>query len=338
MKRIIFIVVVYVIGVCFISTSFAGSMLNGAGASFPYPIYASWAYAYHKKSGVRVNYQSIGSGGGVRQIVNMTVDFGASDDALTPEEVEKKELLQWPQVIGGEVLAINVPGIKSAEMVLDSDIVCNIFLGETTRWNDPEISLLNPKLKLPDKKITVVHRSDGSGTTAIFTHYLDETCPSWHERVGYGKSVKWPVGIGGKGNEGVANYVKRVRYSIGYVEFAYAKQNKLSYTLLKNPAGNVVRPALETFAEAAVFGDYNPERHFYTWVTNVKSKDAWPIVAATNILLSRKKVEKNKDVIRFFDWAFSKEADDMAKDLVYSPLPDGLKEKVRDYWKKNGLY
>jgi phosphate transport system substrate-binding protein len=339
MKRLIFILAVSVIGIGFFSTSFAGSMLNGAGASFPYPLYAAWAYAYQKETGIRVNYQSIGSGGGVRQIVNMTVDFGASDDALKPEEIEKKELLQWPQVIGGVVLAINVPGVKSEGMVLDSDAVCKIFLGEITRWNDPEISSLNPKLKLPDKKITVVRRADGSGTTAVFTHYLDETCPSWHEKVGgYGKSVKWPVGIGGKGNEGVANYVKRVRYSIGYIEFAYAKQNKLDYTLLKNPAGNVVRPALETFTEAAVFGDYNPDRHFYTWVTNTKGNNAWPIVAATNILLSRKKIEKNKEVIRFFDWAFSKEADGMAEDLVYSPLPDSLKEKVRDYWKKNGLY
>jgi phosphate transport system substrate-binding protein len=316
---------------------FAADMLNGAGASFPYPLYSAWAYAYEKETGVKLNYQSIGSGGGVRQIVNRIVDFGASDDALKPEDMAKDNLLQWPQVIGGIVMVVNVAGVKSEEMTLDSNAVCNIFLGKIKKWNDPVLSGLNPKLNLPNKEITVVHRSDGSGTTATFTHYLDEVCKPWHDKVGYGKSVDWPAGIGGKGNEGVANYVKRVADSLGYVEFAYAKQNNLAYTLLKNVAGNVVKPTLESFAEAAASGDFNPEAHFYTWVTNAKGANAWPIVAATNILVAKEKTENNKKVVKFFDWAFSN-GDKAAKDLIYAPLPDVLKNKVREYWKANGLY
>ncbi len=332
MAALIFLVVAFTVA------AYPADTLNGAGATFPYPLYSAWAWQYQKETGVRLNYQSIGSGGGVRQIANRTVDFGASDDALKPQDLEKHRLYQWPQVIGGEVLVVNLPGIRSEEMVLDAEGVCRIFLGEIDRWNDPVIRRLNPGLKLPDKKITVVHRSDGSGTTAVFTHYLDQACPDWHKKVGAGKSVRWPVGIGGKGNEGVANYVKRVRYSIGYVEFAYAKQNRLTYTLMKNAAGNIVKPGLKTFAEAAAAGDYNPQRHFYTWVTNTKGKDAWPIVAATNILIAREKVETNKKVVKFFDWAFSKEADAIARRLTYAPLPDSLKEKIRDYWREKGIY
>ncbi|MFQ5586986.1 MAG: phosphate ABC transporter substrate-binding protein PstS [Thermodesulfobacteriota bacterium] len=338
MRRIICLIGVAIIGAGFAVTATAGAMLNGAGASFPYPVYSAWAYTYQKETKVRVNYQSIGSGGGVRQIVNRTVDFGATDDALKPDFVKEKNLLQWPQVIGGEVLVFNVPGVKSGEMVLDSATVCRIFLGKITRWNDPSIAALNGSLTLPDKKITVVHRSDGSGTTAVFTHYLDGECPAWHDKVGYGKSVKWPAGIGGKGNEGVANYVKRVRNSIGYVEFAYAKQSGLSHTLLKNRSGEVVRPTLDSFAAAAASGNYDSEKHFYTWVTNAKGKNAWPIVAATNIIVARDRVEENRRVVKFFDWTFSAKADEVARGLVYAPLPESLKEKVRGYWRKHGLY
>ncbi|HBR17187.1 MAG: phosphate ABC transporter substrate-binding protein PstS [Deltaproteobacteria bacterium RIFCSPLOWO2_12_FULL_43_16] len=337
MKRLI-VCIALAISLLVSGKGFAADTLNGAGATFPYPLYSAWAYSYEKETGVRLNYQSIGSGGGVRQIVNRTVDFGASDDALKPEDMTKDSLLQWPQVIGGIVLVVNVAGIKSEEMTLDANAVCSIFLGNIKKWNDPALSGLNPKLNLPNKEITVVHRSDGSGTTAVFTHYLDETCKSWHDKVGYGKSVEWPAGIGGKGNEGVANYVKRVADSIGYVEFAYAKQNNLAYILLKNPAGNVVKPTLESFAEAAASGDFNPETHFYTWVTNAKGPGAWPITAATNILLAKDKAESNKKVVKFFEWTFSAEADKTAKDLVYAPLPDALKKKVREYWKANGLY
>jgi len=315
----------------------AAEIINGAGATFPYPLYAAWADAYYKKTGIKINYQSIGSGGGVRQIVERTVDFGASDDALPPSEIEKNKLLQWPQVIGGEVIAVNIPGLKPEQMVLDANAVCQIFLGNVKKWNDPLIKKLNPNLNLPDAEITVVHRSDGSGTTAVFTHYLAEACPEWKEKVGEGKSVKWPTGIGGKGNEGVANYVKRVRYAVGYVEFAYAKQNNLTYTLLINPAGKVVKPTLETFSAAAKYGDYDPKKHFYTWITNTKGADAWPITAATNILVAREKPEANKKVTKFFDWAFSPEGDEIAKSLIYAPLPKEVKDKVRAYWKEHGI-
>jgi len=336
---LVFLVVKVAVAVVLLSSvANAAETLNGAGATFPYPLYSAWAYEYYKVSGVKLNYQSIGSGGGVRQIISRTVDFGASDDALKPEEIEKERLLQWPQVIGGVVLAINLPGIKSEEVLLDGEAVCKIFLGEIKYWNDQKIKALNPSIKLPNKEIIVVHRSDGSGTTAVFTHYLSEACPPWKEKVGEGKSVSWPVGIGAKGNEGVANYVKRTPYSIGYMEFAYAKQNNLPYTLLKNPAGKVVKPTLETFSEAAQYGDYDPEKHFYTWVTNVKSPNAWPIVAATNILVAREKIEQNKKVVKFFDWAFSQKGDEIAKGLVYAPLPESLKKKVREYWKANGIY
>jgi len=315
----------------------AQETLNGAGATFPYPLYSSWAYEYQKETGVKLNYQSIGSGGGVRQIISRTVDFGASDDALKPEEIEKNNLLQWPQVIGGIVLAVNIPGIKSEQLVLDSNTVCKIFLGDIKKWNDAHIKALNKSINLPDKDITVVYRSDGSGTTAVFTHYLAEACKEFKEKVGEGKSVNWPAGIGGKGNEGVSNYVKRTPYSIGYVEYAYAKQNNLAYTLLVNPTGSIVKPDLKSFSEAAKYGDYNPQKHFYTWVTNVKSKGAWPITAATNILVAKEKVDVNKKVVKFFDWAFSKKGDTLAENLIYAPLPDSLKNKVREYWRKNGI-
>lgn len=335
MKKIILSVMMLVL---FSKLALAGDVLNGAGATFPYPLYAAWAHSYSKKTGINVNYQSIGSGGGVRQITNRTVDFGASDDALKPEEIEKKNLLQWPQVIGGIVLVVNVPKIKSEELVLDGDLVCQIFLGNIKKWNDPKLKVLNPKLNLPDKDITVVHRSDGSGTTAVFTHYLSGACNEWKEKVGHGKSVSWPVGIGGKGNEGVSNYVKQTPYSIGYVEFAYAKQNNLTYTLLKNPVGKIVKPTLQSFAKAAEAGDYDSKKHFYTWTTNVKHPEAWPIVAATNIIVAIEKKETNKKVVKFFDWAYSKEADKIAESLIYAPLPELLKNKVRKYWKENGIY
>lgn len=338
MKKILSTGIGIIMAIGAIGVAFAGDMINGAGATFPYPLYSAWAFAYEKETGIKLNYQSIGSGGGVRQVASRTVDFGASDDALKPEDLEKDKLLQWPQVIGGEVMAINIQGIRSEEMVLNGDTISRIYLGEIKKWNDAAIKALNPTLNLPDTGIAVIHRSDGSGTTAVFTHFLDEVSPAWNKAVGFGKSVKWPVGIGGKGNEGVANYVKRVNNSIGYLEFAYAKQNKLTYTLLKNPAGNVVKPTLESFAEAGASGDYSPSKHFYTWVTNTKGANAWPITAATNILVAREKVDGNKKVVKFFDWAFSNASDAKAKELIYAPIPDTLKKKVREYWKANGLY
>ena len=314
----------------------AADRLNGAGASFPFPVYSAWAYEYNRVSGVQLNYQSIGSGGGIKQVSERTVDFGASDKPLTPEELAKDKLLQFPAVVGGVVLVVNVPGIKSGEMKLDGPAVCGIFLGDIKKWSDPKIAALNTGLKLPDAEITVVRRSDGSGTTAIFTDYLNGVCPAWKKQVGSGTSVNWPVGIGGKGNEGVANYVKKGSNTIGYVEFAYAKQNRLVHTKLKNKAGAFVEPNFESFEDAAASGTFDPKKGFHLWLTNASGKNAWPIAGATFILLAREKTESNKKVVQFFDWSFQN-GDAKAKELVYVPLPASLKDKVRGYWKSNGI-
>jgi len=314
----------------------AAETLNGAGATFPYPVYSAWAFDYSKVANVQLNYQSIGSGGGQRQITERTVDFGASDDPLKPDQIEKDKLLQFPAVIGGVVPVANLENVQPGQLKLDPETLCKMFLGEIKFWDDPKIMKINQGLKLPHSEVTIVYRSDGSGTTAIFTHYLSETCPAWKEKVGAGKAVKFPVGIGGKGNEGVANYVKRTANSIGYVEFAYAKQNKLDYTQLKNAAGNFVAPGFESFEDAAESGDFDPKKDFYLWLTNAPGKSSWPIAGATFILLAKEKKDSNMKVVKFFDWAF-KNGDNKAKDLVYVPLPKSLKEKVRAYWKTNGL-
>jgi phosphate transport system substrate-binding protein len=314
----------------------AADMLNGAGATFPYPVYSAWAFDYNKETGIQLNYQSIGSGGGIKQISSRTVDFGASDKPLTPEELGKDGLLQFPAVIGGVVPVVDIPGVKAGEVKLDSDAVCKIYLGDIKYWDDAKIKSLNPKMHLSHNEITVVHRSDGSGTTAIFTTYLSEVCPAWKEKVGAGTSVNWPVGIGGKGNEGVANYTKRTTNSIGYVEFAYAEQNKLSYVLLKNSAGHFVSPSFSSFEDAGATGNFDPKNHFYLWLVNAPGKDAWPIAGATFILLAKEKPESNKKVVKFYDWAF-KNGDRKAKELVYVPLPKSLKDKIRTYWKENGI-
>lgn len=319
------------------SLGYTEDTLNGAGATFPYPVYSAWSFDYNKTSGVKLNYQSIGSGGGIRQISDRTVDFGASDAPLDPQELISKKLLQFPAVIGGVVPVINIVGIKSGDLRLDSSTLCSMFTGDIKKWNDPKIIALNKGLKLPDGEITIVHRSDGSGTTAIFTRYLEEICAEWKTNVGSGTSVKWPVGIGGKGNEGVANYINRVPNSIGYVEYAYAEQNKLTYILLKNKSGNYVKPGLEAFQVAAATGDFRADRHFCLWLTNASGKAAWPIAGATFILLAVEKKDSNKNVVKFYDWAF-KNGDKRAIDLVYIPLPNELKEKIRSYWKANGIY
>ncbi len=314
----------------------AAETLNGAGATFPYPVYSAWAFDYNKITGVQLNYQSIGSGGGVRQVTERTVHFGASDDPLKAEQLQKDKLLQFPAVIGGVVPVANLENVKPGELKLEPDTLCKMFLGEIKFWDDPKITKINPGLKLPHAEVTVVYRSDGSGTTAIFTHYLAEACPDWKSKVGEGKAVKFPVGIGGKGNEGVANYVKRTNNSIGYVEFAYAKQNKLDYTQLKNKAGNFVEPGFASFEDAAETGDFDAKKDFYLWLTNAPGKNSWPIAGATFILLAKEKIDSNKNVVKFFDWAF-KNGDNKAKELTYVPLPKSLKEKIKGYWKANGL-
>jgi len=315
----------------------ASKIINGAGATFPYPLYSIWASDYYKETGIRINYQSIGSGGGIRQIAERTVDFGASDMPLEPKEVEEKKLLQFPTVIGGVVLTYNLPELKDKSLVLDGEAVCKIYLGEIKTWNDPKLKALNPEVSLPNKPITPVYRSDGSGTTAIFTHYLSNVCTKWAKEIGFGTSVNFKAGIGAKGNEGVANYVRRTPYTIGYVEYAYALQNKMAVSLLKNASGKVVSPGPESFKEAAKTSELNPEKHFYTWMTNAKGEKAWPIAGATYILLAREKETINKEVVKFFDWAYKK-GDQRALELYFVPLPEETKNKIREYWKKYGLY
>jgi phosphate transport system substrate-binding protein len=336
MKPNLFIAVVVLSIVALSPASFAGDMLNGAGATFPYPVYSAWAHEYNKITGMQLNYQSIGSGGGIKQITERTVDFGASDKPLKPEELAKAKLLQFPAVIGGVVLVVNVPGIKAGDLRLDSDAVCGIYEGEITVWNDPRLKSMNPKLNLPHNTITVVHRSDGSGTTAIFTDYLSDVCPSWKEKVGSGTSVSWPAGIGGKGNEGVSNYVQQQNNSIGYVEFAYAKQNNLTYTKLRNHAGAYVAPSFESFQDAAATADFDAKKDFYLWLNDAPGRKAWPIAGATFILLAKEKTDSNLKVVKFYDWAF-KNGDAKAKELIYVPLPKALKAKIRSYWKSKGL-
>jgi phosphate transport system substrate-binding protein len=335
MKKIAsFLVAVLVLSVS--TAAFGAETLNGAGATFPYPVYSAWAYEYSKVANIQLNYQSIGSGGGIKQITERTVDFGASDKPLKPEELAKDNLLQFPAVVGGVVFVVNIPGVKEGEMKLDGATACSIFLGDIKKWNDPKITALNSGLKLPDADITVVHRSDGSGTTAIFTDYLNGVCPAWKDKVGSGTSVSWPVGIGGKGNEGVSNYVIKTPNAIGYVEFAYAKQNKMVHTKLKNKAGTFVEPNFESFEDAAETGTFDPKQDFYLWLTNAPGKNAWPVAGATFILLAKEKTDTNKKVVKFFDWSFQN-GDAKAKELVYVPLPKSLKEKVRGYWKANGI-
>jgi phosphate transport system substrate-binding protein len=335
MKRILTITLLLT-GLLSFSQAQAEEMLNGAGATFPYPVYSAWANEYNKITGMKLNYQSIGSGGGIKQIIERTVDFGASDKPLKPEELAKDNLLQFPAVIGGVVPVVNISGIKSGELKLDADTMCKIYLGEIKTWHDPKIKGMNPKLNLPDSNITVVHRSDGSGTTAIFTDYLSDVCPAWKEKVGAGTSVSWPAGIGGKGNEGVANYVQQQANSIGYVEFAYAKQNNLTHTVLKNHAGTFVGPSFESFEDAAATANFDPKKDFYLWLNDAPGKKSWPIAGATFILLGKEKKDSNVKVVKFFDWAF-KNGDAKAKELVYVPLPKSLKAKVQAYWKANGI-
>jgi phosphate transport system substrate-binding protein len=314
----------------------AADRVNGAGATFPYPVYSAWAFEYNKVSGVQLNYQSIGSGGGIKQITERTVDFGASDKPLTPEELTKGKLLQFPAVVGGVVLVVNIEGVKAGQLKLDGATACGVFLGDIKKWNDPRLKALNAGMSLPDADVTVVHRSDGSGTTAIFTDYLNGVCSAWKDKVGSGTSVSWPAGIGGKGNEGVSNYVMKTRNSIGYVEFAYAKQNKMVHTMLKNKAGTFVEPSFESFENAAATGTFDPKRGFHLWLTNAPGRNAWPIAGATFILLAQDKPDVNRKVVQFFDWSFQ-HGDAKAKELVYVPLPRSLKDKVKGYWKANGL-
>lgn len=313
--------------------------VTGAGASFIYPVMSKWSADYAKATGKKVNYQSIGSGGGIAQAKAGTVDFGSSDAPLRPEELAKSGLIQFPSVIGGVVPVINVPGVASGAMKLDGPTLARIFLGEITMWNDPAIVALNGGISLPAKKITVVHRSDGSGTTFNFVNYLGKVSPAWKSKVGEGTMVQWPVGIGGKGNEGVAAYVKQIPGGIGYVELSYALQNKMAYARLKNAAGNYVLPSDETFAAAAASANWGEARDFYLVMTNAPGAQAWPITATNFILMYRnpKNVAGAKNTLAFFRWVYT-QGDAQAKALDYVPLPDTLVRQIEAYWAANAKY
>jgi phosphate transport system substrate-binding protein len=308
---------------------------SGAGATFPYPIYAKWAEAYSAKTGLKMNYQSIGSGGGIAQIKAKTVDFGASDMPLKPEELDKDGLVQFPPVIGAEVMVVNLPGIQAGQMTLDGPTIADIYLGKIAKWDDPAIAKLNPGLKLPSTAIAVVHRSDGSGTTFIFTDYLSKVSPEWKDKVSEGTSVEWPVGIGGKGNEGVSALAARTAGAIGYVEYAYALQNKLVHTKLVNHDGATLEPGSKVFQAAAANADWKSAPGFYLILTDQPGKESWPITGATFILMHKKQdhPENAKAVLNFFDWAY-KNGGQLAESLDYIPMPANAVAIFEDSWKQ----
>jgi phosphate transport system substrate-binding protein len=309
--------------------------ITGAGATFPYPLYAKWAEAYKAKTGVGLNYQSIGSGGGIKQIIAKTVDFGASDAPLDTAMLEKEGLVQFPMVMGGVVPVFKLDGIKPGGLRLTGTVLADIYLGKITKWNAPAIAALNKDVKLPDMDITVVSRSDGSGTTFIFTNYLSKVSAEWKDKAGNNTSVKWPAGVAGKGNEGVAAYVQRLPGSIGYVEYAYALQNKMSYVLLQNKDGNFVGPDDTTFRAAAANAQWDKAPGFNLLLTDQAGKESWPITGATFILMHKKqdKPENALIALKFFDWAYEG-GDKMAIDLDYVPMPDSVVKLVKAEWKK----
>jgi phosphate transport system substrate-binding protein len=313
--------------------------VTGAGASFIYPVMSKWSADYNTATGKKVNYQSIGSGGGIAQIKAATVDFGSSDAPLKPDELAASGLAQFPSVIGGVVPVVNVQGIAPGALKLDGKTLADIFLGKVKTWNDPAIVALNPGAKLPDAKITVVHRSDGSGTSFNFTNYLSKVNPDWKSKVGEGTAVQWPVGIGGKGNEGVAAYVKQIKGGIGYVELSYALQNKMAYTAMKNAAGKFVQPSDESFAAAAASADWANAKDFYLVMTNAPGEASWPITATNFILVHKqpKNPASAKATKDFFKWVYAN-GDAQAKQLDYVPLPDALVKQIDAYWSANLKY
>ena len=308
--------------------------ISGAGATFPYPIYAKWAEAYKKETGNGLNYQSIGSGGGIKQIKARTVTFGASDMPLKPEDIKASGLVQFPTVIGGDVPVVNVEGLKPGELTLDGVTLSKIFLGEITSWDDAALKKLNPKVKLPAAPIVVVHRSDGSGTTFIWTDYLSKVSETWRGKVGANTSVEWPVGIGAKGNEGVANNVVNTKGSIGYVEYAYVKQNKLNYARVINKAGNAITPNAASFQAAAAAADWANADSYYVILTDETGPKSWPIAGATFIMMHKTAADPvaSAEALKFFSWAYGKMGDTLAEELDYVPMPDAVVAQIKKTW------
>jgi phosphate transport system substrate-binding protein len=313
-----------------------GLDISGAGATFPYPIYAKWADAYKKQTGNGLNYQSIGSGGGIKQIEAQTVTFGASDMPLKAQDLDKNGLVQFPTVMGGVVPVVNLDGVAAGTLVLDGATLANIYLGSVTSWDDPAIKKLNPGAKLPSQAIAIVHRSDGSGTTFIFTNYLSKASADWQSKVGSSTSVEWPAGIGAKGNEGVANNVAQTKGAIGYVEYAYAKQNHLTYTKLVNKSGKSVAPTAEAFAAAAASADWLGTPGFSVLLTDQPGDQSWPIAGATFILIHKKPPDPAAatEALKFFSWAYA-HGGEMAAALDYVPLPESVVGAVEKMWASN---
>lgn len=334
MKQLLASIIVGV-GALAAANSMAADM-TGAGATFPYPVYAKWAESYKKATGNGMNYQSVGSGAGIKQIKAKTVDFGASDKPLPVEELDAAGLMQFPAIMGGVVTIVNLDGIAPGAMKLTGPVIADIYLGKITKWNAPEIAALNPGVKLPADDITVVHRADGSGTTFLFTDYLSKVSPEFKTKVGADASVKWAVGVGGKGNDGVASTVQRVKGSVGYVEWAFAKKNKIAHTQLKNKDGAFLQPDDENFKAAAASADWVKAPGFGVVLTDQPGKNSWPITGVSYILMHKSQADaaKGKEVIKFFDWSF-KNGDAAAVELDYVPLPDSVTKLVGDAWKAN---
>jgi phosphate transport system substrate-binding protein len=328
-----FIKAIVAAGLVAASTSAFAADITGAGATFPYPVYSKWADAYKKETGNGLNYQSIGSGAGIKQILAKTVTFGASDMPLKPEQLDKDGLVQWPMVMGAIVPVVNLEGIKPGELVFDGVTLAKIYLGEIKTWDDAAIKKLNPKVKLPSDAITVVRRSDGSGTTFNFTDYLSKVSPEWKSKVGEGTAVEWPVGVGAKGNEGVAGNVGQTKNSIGYVEYAYAKQNKLTYTGMVNSTGKTVQPTMAAFQAAASNADWANAKGYYLILTNQPGDTSWPITAATFILMHKEPADKaaSSEALKFFKWAFAN-GDKAAEELDYIPMPQAVVKQIEKTW------
>ena len=328
-----FVKTIVAAGLVAASTSAFAADITGAGATFPFPIYSKWADAYKKETGNGLSYQSIGSGGGIKQIQAKTVTFGATDMPLKVDQLDKDGLVQWPMVMGAIVPVVNLEGVKPGEMVFDGETLANVYLGKITKWDDPAIKKLNPNVKLPSEAITVVRRSDGSGTTFNFTDYLSKVSADWKSKVGEGTAVEWPTGVGAKGNEGVSGNISQTKNSIGYVEYAYAKQNKLTYTALVNKGGKTVQPTVEAFQAAASNADWTHPPGYYVILTDQPGDKSWPITASTFILMHKDATDKaaSQEAIKFFRWAFAN-GGKMAEELDYISMPDNVVKLIEKTW------